>query len=104
MDQTKYERAASLTKIVEENETHFFESHEVAKKDLPRSARKRGWKAKTRALLKKYIPVLVLHDSSADAAVFVLEDGETKTIGRILATIVNPDNVLCTDRLFPPRE
>ena len=64
---------------------------------IARKARLHGGKASKRGLSTEQIPVLICRDLHCNTADFVLKDGGAIAIGRVLAPIVDPNSVLCTD-------
>jgi transposase-like protein len=89
-------RASHVSGIVEADETFFLKSFK-GQRDLPRPARKRGGKAKSKGMSDDLVPVLVVRDRSAQHADFQLEKLDGAHLGQILKPLIDPDAVLCTD-------
>ena len=89
-------RAQHVSGIVEVDETFFLESFK-GQRHLPRPARKRGGKAKSKGMSDELIPVLVVRDRSGQHADFHLARLNTEHIGAVLKPLLDPDAVLCTD-------
>jgi transposase-like protein len=85
-----------LRGIVEADETYFLESFK-GQRHLPRPARKRGGVATKRGLSAEQIPVLIVRDRSHTTTDAVLPKATTECIGMVLAPILDPDAVLCSD-------
>lgn len=89
-------RAAHVSGIVEADETFFLRSFK-GQRDLPRPARKRGGKAKSKGMSDDLVPVVVVRDRSAQHADFQLEKLDGAHLSQVLKPLINPDAVLCTD-------
>lgn len=85
-----------LQGIVEADETYFLESYQ-GKRHLPRPARKRGGVAAKRGLSAEQIPVLIVRDRSRTTTDAVLPKVTTECMRAVLAPILDPDAVLCSD-------
>jgi hypothetical protein len=90
------EYAQALIGIVEVDETYFLESHK-GERHLPRPPRKRGGVAKKRGLSSEQIPVLVVRDRSTATTDEVLPRANTDAVTAVLAPVLDPDAVLCSD-------
>lgn len=82
--------------IVEVDETFFLESFK-GQRGLPRPARHRGGKGRTRGTGPDYIPVMVVQDRAGHLADFQLDKMDAHTVKRVLAPLIAPDAVLCSD-------
>jgi transposase-like protein len=89
-------RAQHVSGIVEADETLFLKSFK-GQRHLPRPARKRGGKAKSKGMSDDLIPVLVVRDRSTQHADFQLERLDGAHLGDVLKPLIDPDAVLCTD-------
>lgn len=89
-------KPSHLHGIVEADETYFLESHK-GERHLPRPPRQRGGVAAKRGLSAEQIPVLVVRDRSATTTDAVLPKANTAALSAVLAPIVDPDAVLCSD-------
>jgi transposase-like protein len=89
-------KPSSLHGIVEVDETYFLESHK-GERHLPRPPRKRGGVAKKRGLSSEQIPVLVVRDRSTATTDEVLPRANTDAVTAVLAPVLDPDAVLCSD-------
>lgn len=89
-------RADHVSGIVEADETFFLKSFK-GQRDLPRPARKRGGKAKSKGMSDDLVPVLVVRDRSPQHADFQLEKLDGAHLSEVLKPLINPDAVLCTD-------
>ena len=85
-----------LRGIVEADETYFLESYK-GKRHLSRPARKRGGVAAKPGLSHEQIPVLIVRDRSRNTTDAVLAQATTECIRTVLAPILDPDAVLCSD-------
>jgi len=83
----------SLHGIVEADETYFLESHK-GERHLPR---KRGGVAKKRGLSSEPILVRVVRDRSTATTDAVLPQTDTEAVTAVLAPVLDPDAVLCSD-------
>jgi hypothetical protein len=82
--------------IVEVDETFFLESFKGLR-GLPRPARHRGGKGRTRGTGRDYIPVMVVQDRAGHQADFQLERLDAQTVKAVLQPLIAPDAVLCSD-------
>jgi hypothetical protein len=82
--------------IVEVDETFFLESFK-GQRGLPRPARHRGGKGRTRGTGPDYIPVMVVQDRAGHLADFQLEQLNAKAVRAVLTPLIAPDAVLCSD-------
>jgi transposase-like protein len=89
-------RAEHVSGVVEADETFFLRSFKGQRK-LPRPARKRGGKAKSKGMSDDLVPVLVVRDRSLQHADFQLEKLDGAHVSEVLKPLVSPDAVLCTD-------
>jgi len=89
-------KPAHLHGIVEADETYFLESHKGERR-LPRPPRKRGGVAAKRGLSAEQIPVLVARDRSTATTDAVLPKADTAAVRAVLAPVLDPDAVLCSD-------
>jgi len=89
-------RAQHVSGIVEADETFFLESFK-GQRELPRPARKRGGRAKSKGMSDELVPVLVVRDRSGQHADFQLERLNGIHVGNVLKPLIDPDAILCTD-------
>ncbi|MCE9945813.1 IS1595-like element ISAeme10 family transposase [Aeromonas rivipollensis] len=89
-------QAAREEGIVEVDETFFLESFK-GQRGLPRPARHRGGKGRTRGTGSDYIPVMVVQDRAGHHADFQLEKMNAETVIAVLTPLVSSDAVLCSD-------
>ena len=82
--------------IVEVDETFFLESFK-GQQGLPRPARHRGGKGRTRGTGPDYIPVMVVQDRAGHLADFQLEKLDIRAVRTVLTPLIAPDAVLCSD-------
>lgn len=82
--------------IVEADETYFLDSYK-GQRQLPRPARKRGGVATKRGLSAEQIPVSSVRDRSGTTTEAVLPNATTECLRTVLAPILDPDAVLCSD-------
>ncbi|WP_323975636.1 IS1595 family transposase, partial [Aeromonas hydrophila] len=82
--------------IVEVDETFFLESFK-GQRGLPRPARHRGGKGRTRGTGPDYIPVMVVQDRAGHLADFQLEQLNARAVKAVLEPLIAPDAVLCSD-------
>ncbi|MCC0180071.1 IS1595 family transposase [Aeromonas hydrophila] len=82
--------------IVEVDETFFLESFK-GQRGLPRPARHRGGKGRTRGTGPDYIPVMVVQDRAGHLADFQLERLNARAVKAVLQPLIAPDAVLCSD-------
>jgi transposase-like protein len=103
----RFLRAPSVNKprtlrgIVEADETFILESFKGQRSDLPRTARKRGGKARHPGPYQDSIPVLVARDRRGSTFDAVLPQVTSTAIGAALAGIVTPVNHLVGDGGLP---
>jgi transposase-like protein len=90
-------RQPSRAGIIEADETFFLESFKGKRGGLPRPPRHRGGSAAKRGLSREQIPVLVVRDRSGATTDAVLPSLRAKHILPVLAAVVPPDAVLCSD-------
>jgi len=90
------ERDTELHNLVEADETYFLESFKGCR-DLPRPARHRGGAAAKRGLSAEQIPVLVVEDRQGHHFDAVVPKVDLHTMGPLLAQVLAPDALLCTD-------
>ncbi|MGY4024341.1 IS1595 family transposase, partial [Aeromonas sobria] len=72
------------------DETFFLESFK-GQRGLPRLARRRGGKGRTRGTGPDYIPVIVVQDRAGHHADFQLEHMNAETVIAVLKPLVSPD-------------
>lgn len=89
-------KAASLTGIVEADETYFPLSFKGAR-ELPRPAHRRGHAGGQRGTGGEKVPVLVLRDRHGATADFKLTAATQVQEFPVISQVVAPDAVLCTD-------
>jgi hypothetical protein len=80
-------QAAREEGIVEVDETFFLESFK-GQRGLPRPARRRGGKGRTRGTGPDYIPVMVVQDRAGHLADFQLERLDAKTVLTVLKPLI----------------
>ena len=85
-----------LHNIVEADETYFLESFK-GRRHLPRPARHRGGSATQRGLSAEQIPVLVVEDREGHHFDAVIPKVDLPTVGCLLAQVLAPDALLCSD-------
>lgn len=90
------QKVPQLQGIVEADETYFPLSYKGARK-LPRAAHRRGHAMKQSGTGANQVPVLVLRDRQGATTDFQLEVANTASIEPILAHVLAPDVVLCSD-------
>ncbi len=90
------DKPVKLEGIAEADETYFLESFK-GRRQLPRSARKRGGKAKKRGLSSEQIPVLVARDRHGAVIDAVLQDQSKAAVKKVLSGRLGKDNILCID-------
>jgi transposase-like protein len=90
------DKPIKLEGIAEADETYFLESFK-GRRQLPRLARKRGGKAKTRGLSREQIPVLVVRDRHGAVIDAVLPDQSKAAVKKVLSGRLGKDNILCID-------
>lgn len=89
-------RDEHVSGVVEADETFFLRSFK-GQRELPRPARKRGGKAKSKGMSDDLVPVLVVRDRSPRHADFQLEKLDGEHVSEVLKPLIDPDAVLCTD-------
>lgn len=90
------EQDTELHNIVEADETYFLESFK-GQRPLPRPARHRGGTAAKRGLSAEQIPVLVVEDRAGHHFDAVVPKVDLPTISCLLAQVLAPDVLLCSD-------
>lgn len=90
------EQDTELHNIVEVDETYFLESFKGRRK-LSRPARHRGGSAAKRGLSPEQIPVLVVEDREGHHFDAVIPKVDLPTISCLLAQVLAPDALLCSD-------
>ncbi len=85
-----------LHNIVEADETYFLESFK-GRRQLTRAARHRGGAAAKRGLSAEQIPVLVVEDREGHHFDAVLPKVDLPTVSCLLAQVLAPDALLCSD-------
>ena len=90
------EQDTELHNIVEADETYFLESFK-GQRPLPRPARHRGGTAAKRGLSAEQIPVLVVEDRAGHHFDDVVPKVDLPTISCLLAQVLAPDVLLCSD-------
>lgn len=90
------EQDTELHNIVEADETYFLESFK-GRRPLPRPARHRGGSAGKRGLSAEQIPVLVVEDRQGHHFDAVIPKVDLPTVGCLLAQVLAPDALLCSD-------
>jgi transposase-like protein len=91
------DKPRQLAGIVEADETYILESFKGKRSALPRPARRRGGKAKTRGLSAEQIPVLVARDRTGQTTDAVLAKRDRASVTAALGGVVTPANQLCCD-------
>jgi transposase-like protein len=91
------DKPASLSGIVEADETFILESFKGKRRGLPRAARKRGGKASKRGLSSEQIPVMVARDRSGATMDAVLPRLDAASITAALGRIITKPAQLCCD-------
>ena len=89
-------KPSHLHGIVEADETYFLESHK-GERHLPRPPRKRGGVAAKRGLSHEQIPVLIARDRDRTTTDAVLPRADSQSVSTVLAPVIDPDAVLCSD-------
>lgn len=89
-------KARLLQGVVEADETYFLRSSK-GQRVHSRKARHRGGSAAKRGLSDEQEPVLVVRDRSGATADFLLERADKAHTVAVLAPVLAPDAVLCTD-------
>ena len=96
MQRPAQEQDTELHNIVEADETYFLESFK-GQRQLPRPARHRGGTAAKRGLSAEQIPVLVVEDRAGHHFDAVVPKVDLTTISCLLAQVLAPDALLCSD-------
>jgi transposase-like protein len=91
------DQPASLSGIVEADETFILESFKGKRRGLPRAARKRGGKASKRGLSAEQIPVMVARDRSGATIDAVLPRLDAASITAALGRVIAQSAELCCD-------
>ena len=91
------DKPASLSGIVEADETFILESFKGKRRGLPRAARKRGGKASKRGLSSEQIPVMVARDRSGATIDAVLPRLDAASITAALGQVIKKPVQLCCD-------
>lgn len=89
-------KPAHLHGIVEADETYFLESHK-GERHLSRAPRKRGGVARKRGLSQEQIAVLIARDRDRATTDAVLAKANSQSVTAVLAAVIEPDAVLCSD-------
>ena len=93
----KHVKAASVSGIVEVDETYFLKSQKGARKVLGRKPRKRGGKASKPGLSDEHTPVLIARDRSGATTDAMLDKVDAAHITAHLAPVVDKDSLLISD-------
>ena len=96
LERPAQEQDTELHNIVEADETYFLESFK-GRRQLPRPARHRGGSAAKRGLSAEQIPVLVVEDREGHHFDAVVPKVDLPTISCLLAQVLAPDALLCSD-------
>jgi transposase-like protein len=91
------DKPASLSGIVEADETFILESFKGKRRGLPRASRKRGGKASKRGLSAEQIPVMVARDRTGATIDAVLPRLDAASITAALGPVINKSAELCCD-------
>lgn len=91
------DKPASLSGIVEADETFILESFKGKRRGLPRAPRKRGGKAAKRGLSAEQIPVMVARDRGGATIDGVLPRLDAASITAVLGAAVGKSAELCCD-------
>ena len=91
------DKPASLSGIVEADETFILESFKGKRRGLPRAARKRGGKASKRGLSAEQIPVMVARDRTGATIDAVLRRLDAASITAALGPVIKKSAELCCD-------
>ncbi len=91
------DKPATLTGIVEADETFILESFKGRRAGLPRASRTRGGKPKKTGLSAEQIPVLVARDRAGATIDAVLTKLDRASVTAVLAGVVTSANQLCCD-------
>ena len=91
------DKPASLSGIVEADETFILESFKGKRRGLPRAPRKRGGKASKRGLSAEQIPVMVARDRDGATIDGVLPRLDAASIAAVLGPVIKKPAELCCD-------
>jgi transposase-like protein len=91
------DKPASLSGIVEADETFILESFKGKRSGLPRAPRKRGGKASKRGLSAEQIPVMVARDRDGATIDGVLPRLDAASITAVLGPVIKKSAELCCD-------
>ena len=91
------DKPASLSGLVEADETFILESFKGKRADLPRKSRKRGGKASKRGLSAEQIPVIVARDRTGATMDAVLPRLDAASMTAALGNIIARPAELCCD-------
>jgi transposase-like protein len=91
------DKPASLSGIVEADETFILESFKGKRRGLPRAPRKRGGKASKRGLSAEQIPVIVARDRDGATIDGVLPRLDATSITAVLGPVIKKSAELCCD-------
>ena len=91
------DKPASLSGIVEADETFILESFKGKRRGLPRAPRKRGGKANKRGLSAEQIPVMVARDRAGATSDGVLPRLDAASIAAVLGPVIGKSVELCCD-------
>lgn len=91
------DKPASLSGLVEADETFILESFKGKRTGLPRASRKRGGKARKRGLSAEQIPVIVARDRTGATIDGVLPRLDTASMTAALGNIIARPAELCCD-------
>ena len=91
------DKPASLSGLVEADETFILESFKGRRADLPRKSRKRGGKASKRGLSAEQIPVIVARDRTGATVDAVLPRLDAASMTAALGNIITRPAELCCD-------
>ncbi len=91
------DKPASLSGIVEADETFILESFKGRRRGLPRAARKRGGKASKRGLSAEQIPVMVARDRTGATFDAVLPRLDAASVTAALGQVITRSAELCCD-------
>jgi transposase-like protein len=92
-----FDKPASLSGLVEADETFILESFKGRRTDLPRKPRKRGGKASKRGLSAEQIPVIVARDRTGATVDAVLPRLDAASMTAALGNIITRPAELCCD-------
>lgn len=91
------DKPASLSGIVEADETFILESFKGKRHGLPRAPRKRGGKASKRGLSMEQIPVVVARDRDGATIDAVLPRLDAASIAAVLGPVIRKSAEFCCD-------